>query len=271
MRGCHRGVDIVARSARNSFLRGSCALAERQQQQSQQRHGQGESGLESAAPKLAPEWMLRLRQLVANARQKRGADGGVLRQSSTGMLPGDDSRPWGSTLLFPGAGEEAGAADRNRPKQHSLRLVSCSLVTDSGSVVTGVNSMLHRALAPAPMVFHKKMLHGCAEHNAVAALAAQGLDIRTIRNVALYAEDYPRDRHAAFDPIPCITCAKLIRAVAEERSIETLDADATLAVHLIRPSEQLPAGYVIATRPQPRAVGRLLHDSISVHSWLMGV
>ena len=142
------------------------------------------------------------------------------------------------------------------------RLVSCGIVLAGGRVVHGVNFAVHRALTPTAL--SKRMLHGCAEHNAVAATLAQGLSAESIQHIAIYAEC--RADHADKPTLPCLHCARIIRAIADN-----ITPKALLQVHLISPDVNQKEAFISKQKVCKEGLSRLDHDRIRISAWLMGV
>eukprot|EP00755_Sulcionema_specki_P039659 Sspe_Gene.113227::Locus_97191_Transcript_2_3_Confidence_0.333_Length_639::g.113227::m.113227 len=125
-----------------------------------------------------------------------------------------------------------------------------------GRLVLGVNHGLHLLLSPSSL--HRAMLHGCAEHNALAALLAQGLRVEDVEHVALYSE-------VSGDHLfPCLSCSRLLRSVAEAKGN-------SLSLHLLTSSSHLPHGHIQPSPPPPGAVSRFRNDPIDVSAWVLGM
>eukprot|EP00754_Rhynchopus_humris_P047101 Rhum_TRINITY_DN6631_c0_g1::Rhum_TRINITY_DN6631_c0_g1_i1::g.20628::m.20628 len=156
--------------------------------------------------------------------------------------------------------ERARGAAEARGGSIDGRVVTCGVVA-SEATVRGVNFALHEVLAPAGL--ERNMLHGCAEHNALAAALAQGLDLSTVTSLALYAEN--SDKVATEAPVPCTSCARKILKVADCVS------HGSMAVHLLTPCTSLAKGTMAPAPPCVKAGERLRHPSITLHSWYIAV
>ena len=139
------------------------------------------------------------------------------------------------------------------------RIVTCGVLFGD-SVVKGICFKLHEVMSPKCV--HKKMLHGCAEHNALAAGFAQGYSASQIKELAIYSECSDRCSSSE-SSIPCDACTRLLRSLAATRNTP-------FTVHLVNPSTTIPFGHVEVCPVHPKS-SKLQHPNINIEAWSMGV
>eukprot|EP01059_Diplonema_ambulator_P002389 TRINITY_DN12044_c0_g1_i1.p1 TRINITY_DN12044_c0_g1~~TRINITY_DN12044_c0_g1_i1.p1 ORF type:complete len:184 (+),score=22.68 TRINITY_DN12044_c0_g1_i1:518-1069(+) len=153
---------------------------------------------------------------------------------------------------------------RERSSGEDRTWVACSVVMGD-VVIKGVSHGLYEVMNPIVAGGKLKMLHGCAEHNAIAAAAAQGHDLSTIDHIALYAEH--SERFHPTSPIPCSSCTNLLLTLA--RSLP--NTTQPISLNLLTPCPFTPHGCIVTSPVPIEAAKRLAHPLLDIRAWRMGV